>query len=489
LATVAWAQPTVETVADEVTSRHDERLGVSLLYGGAIRTGSETDLGPGLSYTGFAPNDVSLSGAGFFLLDDRVGLKAHFRREAFGLYDGNARVTQGSLFRASLGPTGRYRIGPARLEGSVSYAFQQLPTFGTVQAPALVASSRHAVLLAARGLVEFGPAQIDVRLDAPISFAHSGLVKSSSGFGLGGGVRMQLLRFGNLDWGVAADALWSQDTMAGDDTKATQSVVRVGLAIDVQWRESSDRRHDADLHVLVMADGQPKPGASVSLSSTGPVATTGADGLAIFSKLEPSSFTCSVTAEGFEPSDVRVSLSSATRTNVSIPLSKEAPKVGAARIRVVAKEDGRPLQAKVVVGGTPKETGLDGVVMFEGLAPGPMEVQAGADDFQPAQEALSVVAGSTSHLKVELIPIAKRVPATLSGHIRSAKGGAPIAAALEIVELKQTLKADEAGAFVVLIPGGTYVITIAAPGFATQTKSVTVRDGDQAIFNVDLFPK
>jgi hypothetical protein len=38
------------------------------------------------------------------------------------------------------------------------------------------------------------------------------------------------------------------------------------------------------------------------------------------------------------------------------------------------------------------------------------------------------------------------------------------------------------------VPGGTYSVIISAKGFITQQKSVTVKDGDQAIFNVDLFP-
>jgi hypothetical protein len=32
-------------------------------------------------------------------------------------------------------------------------------------------------------------------------------------------------------------------------------------------------------------------------------------------------------------------------------------------------------------------------------------------------------------------------------------------------------------------------VKISAPGYLAQTKDVTVKDGDQAIFNVDLHPK
>jgi hypothetical protein len=75
------------------------------------------------------------------------------------------------------------------------------------------------------------------------------------------------------------------------------------------------------------------------------------------------------------------------------------------------------------------------------------------------------------------------------GQVRSARGGKPVRAQLEIRESKQAISADETGAFSVQLPGGKYTVRIAAPGFITQTKTVIVRDGDQAIFNVDLSPK
>ena len=64
-----------------------------------------------------------------------------------------------------------------------------------------------------------------------------------------------------------------------------------------------------------------------------------------------------------------------------------------------------------------------------------------------------------------------------------------IAADLEVPQLKLKAKATAQGSFSFQVPGGTYTVTIAAPGFLAQTKSVTVKDGDQAIFNVDLHPR
>jgi hypothetical protein len=57
---------------------------------------------------------------------------------------------------------------------------------------------------------------------------------------------------------------------------------------------------------------------------------------------------------------------------------------------------------------------------------------------------------------------------------------------LEIPQAKIKTRATAEGAFTVRIPGGTYHVIISAPGFLSQTKTVTVRNGEQAIFNVDL---
>jgi hypothetical protein len=73
--------------------------------------------------------------------------------------------------------------------------------------------------------------------------------------------------------------------------------------------------------------------------------------------------------------------------------------------------------------------------------------------------------------------------------VRSTKGGTPIPADLELPQAKIKTKADAKGQFSFRVDGGTYTVKISAPGYITQTKDVTVKDGDQAIFNVDLYPK
>jgi hypothetical protein len=64
-----------------------------------------------------------------------------------------------------------------------------------------------------------------------------------------------------------------------------------------------------------------------------------------------------------------------------------------------------------------------------------------------------------------------------------------VRARLEVKERRLVLEADGAGAFSAALPGGTYTVRIAAPGFRPQVKVVAVKDGDQVILNVDLSPR
>lgn len=473
----------------------DDWLQLRLRYGVSLRSGLEQDAGPGLSYSGLSPNDVAFAGWFWFLLGDHLGVTAAVQREGFGLYDGSSRVTQGGLLRANVGPTGRIRFGPVRLEAAAAYAFQQLPVFGTVETPVLRASGRHAVLLAARALVELGPVQLEGRFEAPIALAHAGGVISSGGLGAGGGARVQLFRTGSVKWGLLADVMWNRDTLAGPQLTAEQSTIRAGLAVDLQWKpeESSAAPRLGSLLVKVLSDAGPL--ANVPVQITVGVAkrevVTDAAGEAQLADVEPASAVATASSPGFLPGEARGEVTGGAATTLSILLRKEPPKVGTLKVKVVSREGAAPLAgAAVDLGGAVKQADANGEVTWENLPPGPAAVRVTANEFQPGDEAASVVAGQVTELTVTLTPAKKRVPATLSGQVRNARGGAAVpTATLTVKELKLSVRADEKGAFTAQIPGGKYTVTISAPKFIAQTKSVVVRDGDQAIFNVDLFPK
>jgi hypothetical protein len=488
----ALAEVTVSSRAPAADAPSGDLFQARLRYGVSVRSGSEQDLGPGLSYSGVSPNDLAFSGWWWLLLGRHLGLTAAVQREGFALYDGDTKVTQGGLLRASAAPTGRIGFGPARIELAAGYAFAQLPVFGTVTTPSMTPVSRHSVLLAARGLVDLGPVTIEARFEYPITLAVSSPGTASTGLTAGGALRVNLFRTGALKWGLLAEAMYSMDSLTGPDLTASQSVLRAGGALDLQWEEEKVVVRTARVSVKVLAAGAPLAGTSVGLTVGGQrrELTTDAQGVAQGVEVEPGTIVASAEAPGFLPAEERVELAAGQDAALVLSLAKEPPKVGSLKVLVVSKIDGAPVPAaKIEWGGALRDSDDKGVLTLDGLKPGPVGVKVTAPGFNPGEEAASVVAGQTSELTVSLVPEKKRLPATMKGQIRNVRGGKPVAAKLEIKELKLQLTADDEGKFTTEIPGGKYTVRISAPNFIPQTKQVVVRDGDQAIFNVELFPK
>ncbi len=394
-------------------------------YGVSVRNGGQTDSGPGVSYGGVTPNDLALSGYGYFALDRKLGAHLSLQREAFSLFDGPSRVTDTGLLRVAVGPVGRYKFGPVTLEALAGYGFAQLAAFDRSDSAKLKPASRHAVLLAARGLVDVGPVTVEAKFELPIAVASSfgdGTAGSTSGFVVGGGARIQLVRVGAMEWGALLEASYTRDEGASTGgTRFNQALVRVGGAIDLRWKEADPLKEIE------------KP---IEVKDLPPLATTG-----------------TLVAQ---VSDLQ-----------------KAPVEG----------------AEVSVGVLTAKTNAQGQARFVAVSPGPVAVKVTRLGFQAAEETASVEAGATATVEVQLLAEKQRVLATIKGLVRSTADGKPVAATLEIPEAKLRVVADEKGAFSVQLPAGTYTVTISAPRFITQTKSVSVKDGDQAIFNVDLYPR
>jgi len=159
-------------------------------------------------------------------------------------------------------------------------------------------------------------------------------------------------------------------------------------------------------------------------------------------------------------------------------------------VTVTDARGGKPLPgAAVAVGTTELVTDAAGQVRVEGLGPGPLEVKISAEGFRATQEAVVIVTGTETELAVSLVSGRQGALATLSGQVRSVRKGKPLKALLFIPEAKIRRRTDARGTFQVQLKQGRYRLIFSAPGHVSQTKVVTVRDGEQAIFNVDLFPK
>jgi hypothetical protein len=477
--------------------RSEELFELRLRYGVAYRNGGQTDAsGPGLSFDGITPNDPGLQGWVWPLFGGLVGFSAGLSREGFALFDrdSNTRITGGGLFRAHGAATARFRLGPLRLEPVVGYSLIQVADFGDSAVPAFRAGTRHSLLLAARGLVDLGPVTIEGRFDYPLALASNdggGARATSSGFQAGGGVRVALFRTGTALWGLMLDASYSTDRIVSAIT-ASQNQVRGGLSVDLQWKEEERAAQLAALKVNVVfdADGAPAPNARVVVPGTPTAPALDEAGTGRLDELTPGTFTVRATLDGYDDAEASATLSADTETPVVLRLKKQAPKVGSLIVTVIDKATGAALAGTaVIINGTSGTTDSKGVARFADLAPGAVSVELSAPGFTSKTEAATILPGLETTVSAALVSAKGRDPATVSGFVRSARDGAPVKANLEIREASINTKADDKGSFVFRLAGGAYTVTISARGFTTQTKQVTVKDGDQAIFNVDLQPK
>lgn len=477
--------------------RPEELFELRLRYGVAYRTGSQSDpTGPGLGYDGLTPNDPGLQGWVWPLFDGLLGFTAGVSREGFALFDrtSNARVTGGGLVRAHGAATARFRLGPVRLEPIVGYSLNQVAEFADSTSPTFRSGTRHGLLLAARGLVDLGPVTIEGRFDYPLSLAAtdgSGARATSTGYQAGGGVRVALLRTGTALWGLMIDAAYSTDRLTST-IDASQQHVRGGLSVDLQWKEEEKAAQLAALKVSVVfdADGAPAPKARVAVQGAPTSPSLDETGTGRLDELSPGAVTVRATLDGYDDAEASTTLSAGTEAPVVLRLKKQAPKVGSLIVTVIDKETGAALAgATVVINGASATTDSKGLARVTELAPGAVTVELSAPGFTAKTEAATILPGLEATVNTALVSAKRRDPATVSGFVRSARGGAPVKANLVIPEANIKAKADDSGSFVFRLVGGTYTVTISAKGFTTQTKQVTVKDGDQAIFNVDLQPK
>ena len=195
---------------------------------------------------------------------------------------------------------------------------------------------------------------------------------------------------------------------------------------------------------------------------------------------------------GYLPTEAQVQVTAGGLAHLELraqPVPFSPPPTGTLRVRVLDAASGAPLAGALVeLAGQALESDGDGEVHAPWLEPGPHAVRVAHAQYHPGEEAVVVVAGSETVLPLRLTPLQARVPALLLGQVRSASLGRPLHATLRIPGVGLRTVTNSGGAFAVRVPGGTYRVIISAGNHLTQTKTLTVRDGEQAIFNVDLFP-
>ncbi|WP_426749995.1 carboxypeptidase regulatory-like domain-containing protein [Myxococcus sp. Y35] len=495
------AAPTVQAEAGA------ERASLRLRYGMALRDGRQADVGPGLTYEGFTPNDLAAVGTGW-LGTSWFGAWAGVQREAFDLREGTLRITGGSLLRASVGPRARAFLGPVRAELGAGYGFAQLPHFHDSSAPVFLRGVRHAAVVngVLRVSLPLGLG-LEARGELPVSLAvrdASGARAEAKGFSAGGALLVPLRRAERWTGTLVLDFQHVQDTVTlADGTESRQRLRRVGAALELAWHDGARPSlpvvappeappvvapGSVTFRVLDARTGLPLPGARVVVGEVEHVAD--ALGEVDVAPLPPGPVAARVSAEGYAAAEAETTVEAGTRSELEVRASPLPPATGSLRVTVVNAQTRVPLPGvPVSVGTVEARTNLTGEALVEALTPGPVSVAVKSAGFRPAEEAAFIVAGQETALAVPLEVERKETRATLTGQVRSARGGQPLVATLLITKAKVRARTDKKGAFNVQVRGGTYRITISARGHRSQTKVVTLRNGERTIFNVDLFPR
>ncbi len=130
-------------------------------------------------------------------------------------------------------------------------------------------------------------------------------------------------------------------------------------------------------------------------------------------------------------------------------------------------------------------TAADGSFAVEQVGPGPIVLRLIGEGWKPLEEVINVPPGKDVAVVFLMQKATTLPPASITGLV-SAEDGKPVAAQISIPEINLKLVASADGSFIIRVPAGSYTVTIEAPGFEAQTKTVTVGTGEQSIYNVDL---
>jgi hypothetical protein len=229
-------------------------------------------------------------------------------------------------------------------------------------------------------------------------------------------------------------------------------------------------------------------GASVMVEVVGGARLSAeADGSFEIASTGPGKVTLRASANGYKVAEQVLEVPPGGEAEASLTLARPT---GPGTIRGVARlsnTKGPAVNVPIAAGGKTALSGPDGSFVLGGVGPGPVRVVVNAPGFQPMEEIVSVPPGAEATIDLALNKLGAKSLATLRGLVRSTTG-TPVQAAVKIREASASTRAGADGRFIIRLPGGKYTVVIEAKGFVTQTKSLEIGDGDQAIFHCDLEP-
>lgn len=466
-----------------------------LTAGGAGRAYQQTFDGRQANTGGVSPTTLHLSAAHFFL--PNLGVNLESRGELFFArpVDAAGQPSGGGLsqpaFDVSVAAAGR--LLPARwlsLElqlgwglGARSAVDLSGPkTVGALfTAPSVGLAVGLTPVRAVSGQVYARVEPLLLGLGTPSGFSGATVVA---------GVQASLgaLRLGDVQLGVAATVEYAGATGRAPGIDVTQHALRFGLGVSLlRWVEEPPAPKPVMPPLkgrVVSAKGDAVAGALVRLDGQ-LGATTDGNGAFSFAGVPRGKHRLVASFEGRKAPEVEVVAPAST-----VVVLRLDPPAGPGRLSGVVRGGEQPLAGAEVLAVEAKlsaKTDAEGRYQLAQVGPGPVTVQVQAEGFTAAEEVVQLAPGGEAVLDVTLTPRSATARATLRGLVRS-KAGATLKATVRVVELKLKLAVKDDGRFVAEVPSGKYTLIIEARGFVTQTKTVEVSGGDQAIFHTELEP-
>ena len=435
-----------------------------------------------------APWNLHLSTALFF--NKYVGIDFEARSELFfATQSGVKPVPQPSSELTGLVPV-RFVIKPwLSVEGQIGWSLLQRSIIRAGPAPADFLFTGPSFGVA----VGFSPShllvsQLYFRL-TPVSISLAGIPSfTGSMFAGGAQVSVGALRIGETQLGFAITLEANSTRVTSENGVAQQFGLRLGFGgalmrapAEVEVQQLPPEQAKVRLEgKVVSAEGAPITGAVVTLDGESPVQSDANGGFA-FPTVAPGAHVLRGRKDGFQAGQLDVKVAQGQ----TVTLTLEAA-TGPGKIRGVIKSEGKPVaNAALTAGDQSVVSDAEGRYSLEKVGPGPVSVKVKAAGFNDAEEVAQVPPEADAQLDFTLIPKAVEVRATLRGLIR-AKSGDTLKATVRVVELKLKLQVKADGRFSAEVPSGKYTLIIDAKGYLTQTKTVEVSGGDQAIFAVEL---
>jgi len=132
-------------------------------------------------------------------------------------------------------------------------------------------------------------------------------------------------------------------------------------------------------------------------------------------------------------------------------------------------------------------TESDGSFLLEALPPGPVVVAVERKGYGEREAAAMVQAGQAAEVSVDLSPLPPEPPKpmTVRGTVLSEKA-APVQATIALPSAGASTKSNKEGEYTVEVGAGEQSIEVSAPGFLTQGRQVTGRQGDIIVMDFVL---